>query len=51
VLKRNGADGVHFTRYLAPKWLEKHEPMVDRAEAFASADAVCPPGQEVTCEN
>jgi hypothetical protein len=51
VLTRNGADGVHFTRYLVPKWLEKHEPMVDRAEAFASADAVCPPGQEVTCEN
>jgi dienelactone hydrolase len=51
VLKRVGNDGPHFTRYLAPKWLEKHEPMVDRAEAFASADAICPPGQEVVCED
>ena len=51
VLKRVGNDGPHFTRYLAPKWLEKHEPMVDRAEAFAGADAVCPPGQEVVCED
>lgn len=49
VLKRTGNDGPHFTRYLAPKWLERHEPMVDRAEAEASADAICPPGQEVDC--
>jgi predicted dienelactone hydrolase len=48
LLKRVGNDGTHFTRYLAPKWLEKHEPMVGRAEAFASADASCPPGQ---CED
>jgi hypothetical protein len=51
MLKRAGADGPHFTRYLAPKWLEKHEPMVGRAEAFATADAICLPGQEVICED
>jgi len=50
VLKRVGHDGIHFSRYLAPKWLEKHVAMVDRAEAFASADALCPPGQDVNCE-
>lgn len=50
VLKRTGNDGPHFTRYLAPKWLEKHESMVGSAEAAAtSEDAVCPPGQEVDC--
>jgi hypothetical protein len=49
VLKRSGGDGTHFTRYLAPKWLEKHEPMVGSAEAFAGSDAICPPGQEVVC--
>jgi predicted dienelactone hydrolase len=51
VLKRVGNDGTHFTRYLAPKWLEKHEPMVGNAEAYASADAICPPGQDVVCED
>jgi predicted dienelactone hydrolase len=51
VLKRVGNDGVHFTRYLAPKWLEKHEPMVGRAEAFAGADAICPVGQDVVCSD
>lgn len=46
VLKRNGSDGPHFTRYLAPKWLAKHESMVGDAEACAGDDAVLPPGQE-----
>ncbi len=50
VLKRVGNDGIHFSRYLAPKWLEKHVAMVDRAAAFAGADALCPPGQDVNCE-
>ncbi len=50
VLKRTGNDGPHFTRYLAPKWLERHESMVGSAEAAAtSEDAVCPPGQDVGC--
>jgi dienelactone hydrolase len=55
VLKRVGNDGPHFTQFLAPKWLEKHEPMVDdrlnhpNPEAFAGADAICPPGQAVVC--
>jgi hypothetical protein len=51
VLKRTGNDGPHFTRYLAPKWLEKHEPMVGTATASASADAICPPGQDVACQD
>jgi len=49
VLKRIGKDGPHFTQFLAPKWLEKHEPIVGHAEAFAGEDAICPPGQEVVC--
>jgi predicted dienelactone hydrolase len=51
VLKRVGNDGTHFTRHLAPKWLEKHEPMIDCALASAGADAIFPPGQEVVCED
>ena len=42
---RANAPRIHFSRYLSPKWLEKHVSIVDRAEAFASADALCPPGQ------
>jgi hypothetical protein len=49
VLKRSGDDGVHFTRFLAPKWLEKHAPMVGSAEVLAGADAISPPGHEVVC--
>jgi hypothetical protein len=49
VLKGVGTDGPHFTQFLAPKWLQKHEPMVGDAEAFAGADAICPPGQAVVC--
>ena len=51
VLKRTGNDGPHFTRYLAPKWLEKHVPMVGCAEAVVGADAIAilPPGQEDDC--
>ena len=49
VLKRVGNDGPHFTQFLAPKWLEKHEPMIGTAEVFAGTDAICPPGQDVTC--
>ena len=51
VLKRVGNDGPHFTRFLAPKWLEKHEPMVGSALAVASVDAICPPGQDVDCSD
>jgi predicted dienelactone hydrolase len=50
VLKRVGNDGLHFTRYLAPKWLVRHEPMVARAEVCASGDAIYPPGQAVACD-
>ena len=49
VLKRVGNDGPHFTRYLAPKWLEKREPMVDTAEACSSPDAIHPLGQDGVC--
>jgi predicted dienelactone hydrolase len=48
-LKRSGKDGIHFTRYLAPKWLTSHMPMVGEAEAFAGPDSICPPGQGVVC--
>ena len=46
---RVGRDGPHSTRFLAPRWLEKHEPKVGDASAFAGADAVCSPGQQVGC--
>ena len=48
-LKRTGNDGIHFTRYLAPKWLMKHVPMVGSAQAYAGPGSVCPPGQGVIC--
>ena len=48
-LKRTGNDGIHFTRYLAPKWLMKHAPMVGSAEAYAGPGSICPPGQGVIC--
>ena len=41
--------GLRFTQWLSPKWLTKHVPMVGTAEAYASADSVCPPGQDVIC--
>jgi hypothetical protein len=41
---------THFTRYLAPKWLVKHEPMVASAEACVGGDAIYPPGQAVSCD-
>jgi predicted dienelactone hydrolase len=48
-LKRTGNDGIHFTRYLAPKWLMEHVPMVGAAEAHAGPGSVCPPDQGVIC--
>jgi predicted dienelactone hydrolase len=45
----DGNDGIRFTRYLAPKWLMKHVPMVGSAQAYAGPGSVCPPGQGVTC--
>jgi hypothetical protein len=48
-LKRNGTEGIHFTRYLAPKWLMNHVPMVGYAKAYAGPGSVCPPGQGVVC--
>ena len=42
-LKRSGGEGMHFTRYLAPKWLTHHVPMVGRAEAYAGPDASARP--------
>ena len=32
-LQRDGDDGINFTRYLAPKWLMKHVPMMGSAYA------------------
>jgi hypothetical protein len=48
-LKRNGNDGIRFSRYLTPTWLMKHVPMVGSAQAYAGPGSVCPPGQGVTC--
>jgi hypothetical protein len=48
-LDRDGNDGIRFTRYLAPKWLMKHVPMVGSAQAYAGPGSVCPPGQGVIC--
>ena len=48
-LKRDRNDGIRFTRYLAPKWLMSHVPMVGSAQAHAGPGSVCPPGQGVLC--
>ena len=48
-LKGTGDDGIHFTGYLAPKWLMKHVPMVGSAQAYAGPGSVCPPDQGVIC--
>jgi predicted dienelactone hydrolase len=48
-LKRQGNDGIHFARHLAPRWLMKHVPMVGSARAYAGPDSICPPGQGVNC--
>jgi predicted dienelactone hydrolase len=48
-LKPDGNDGIHFTRYLAPKWLMEHVPMVGSAQAYAGPGSVCPPGQGAIC--
>ena len=50
-LNRTGNEGIHFTRYLAPKWLMKHVPMVGSAKAYAGPGSVCPPGQGVICSD
>jgi predicted dienelactone hydrolase len=50
-LKRTGNDGIHFTGYLAPKWLLEHVPMVGSARAYAGPGSVCPPGQGVICSH
>jgi predicted dienelactone hydrolase len=49
-LDANGNDGVHFTQYLAPKWLAKHEPIIEHAEA-ESDGKVCPEGLDMECED
>ena len=48
-LKRDSNDGIRFTRYLAPKWLMRHVPMVGSAEAYAGPGSVCRPRQGVIC--
>jgi predicted dienelactone hydrolase len=41
VLERAGNQRPHFARYLAPRWLERHVPMVGEARVSSSS---CPPG-------
>lgn len=48
-LRRTDGHGIDFKRYLAPKWLIKHVPMVGNAQAYAGPDSICPPGQGVIC--
>ena len=51
-LRRTDHDhGIVFTRYLAPKWLMEHVPMVGSAQAYASPGSICPPDQGVICAN
>jgi len=47
--RSDGHHGIDFERYLAPKWLMKHVPMVGSAQAHAGRDSICPPGQGVIC--
>ena len=48
-LRRTDDHGIDFKRYLAPKWLIKHVPMVGSAQAYAGPGSICPPGQGVIC--
>jgi len=43
--------GIVFERYLAPKWLMQHVPMVGSAQAYAGPGSICPPDQGVICAN
>ncbi len=49
VLDKNTNDGLHFTRYLAPKFLLHHEGDIRSAEVFAGSEEVCPEGQDINC--
>jgi len=49
VLDKNTNDGLHFTRYLAPKFLLHHEGDIYSAESFASWGDICPEGQDINC--
>jgi len=49
VLDRNTNDGLHFTRYLAPRFLLHHEADIRSAETFAGWGDICPAGQDVGC--
>lgn len=49
VLDKNTNDGLHFTHYLAPKFLLHHEGDIRSAEAFAGSEDICPEGQDVGC--
>jgi predicted dienelactone hydrolase len=50
VLKPGCHNRVHFTRYLTPKWLSKHVPIVDSVQAVQGDDPVGPPDQDVSCQ-
>jgi predicted dienelactone hydrolase len=49
VLDNHGEDGIHFTRYLAPKWLLHHEGNIYSADFFANPGGICPEGLDVDC--
>ena len=49
VLDKNTNDGLHFTRYLSPKFLLHHEGHIYSAESFAGWGDICPEGQDINC--
>jgi predicted dienelactone hydrolase len=49
-LDQHGSDGLRFTRFLTPKYLTKHEPIVESAETVVVEGASCPEGQGCTGE-
>jgi hypothetical protein len=49
VLDKNTNDGLHFTRYLAPKFLLHHEGDIFSTESFAGWADICPEGQDINC--
>jgi len=49
VLDKNTNDGLHFTRYLAPKFLLHHEGDIYSAESFAGWGDICPEGEDIDC--
>jgi predicted dienelactone hydrolase len=51
VLDDRDDNGIHFTRFLSPKFLLKKEPNILRADFVGAENASCPPGHGPECDD